>query len=160
MFAPKQWDHPVVTDIAGTMPGTHRRGEEHGPAHVHVIDKQSGRESKFELIEHMDLSEHHMKLMKHEGHIKMPLTEAQVEAVQPLLKEYSKDFIQLWREFFQDTRLSNYVTRISEKYPNCRERIFYDDHKEKYIELKDLRSNRTAVMPFDQYVMTQGPRRQ
>lgn len=159
MFAPKCWDHPVVADIARSMEGVHRRGEEHGPAHIHVIDKQNGKESKFELVEHFDSSEHRMRLMKPEGHSKTPLTDAQIDAVLPILKEYTPDFIQLWREFFQNTRLSNYVTRISEKYPNCRERIFFDDHKEKYIELKDLRTEKTAVMPFDQYVLTQGHHR-
>lgn len=127
--------------------------EEHGPAHIHVIDKHTRWESKFEIIEHYDGTQHEVRLIERNGNGKTPLTPAQREAVIPILNERAVEFIQLWREFYQDTKLGSYVTRISEKFPFYRERAYYNGHenKERYVELEHMRTHEKVVMPFDDY---------
>ncbi|MDE3015788.1 MAG: hypothetical protein KGI29_02565 [Pseudomonadota bacterium] len=155
------------------LPCKNTRGEEHGPAHVHVIDKNTNRESKFELVENIgDNHAHYMRLLPssndayHENNGKKnlsgkkkrsrkpaPLTEAQIEAVTPILNAHAERFIQLWREFYADKRISNYVTRVSEKLSGCLERVRFEDRSltHKSIILEDSRGQK-ASMPFDDYI--------
>jgi len=96
-------------------PSPDRRGEEHGPAHVHVFHIESGRETRFELLEHYLSDGHTGRPFFTGGKHNNPLNRRDVEIVQPILDKHAAGFIQAWREFFVDSKLSGYVTRIS----NC-----------------------------------------
>lgn len=132
-----------------------RREEEHGPAHVHVIDKKSARESKFELIEDAD-GLHQCRLLETNGNgnHKKSLTKDEIIAAKRVIDEYAENFIQLWREFYCDKRLANYVTRTSEKYPKTIERIVFDNSDNKKVNLTTQGSIVTQIS-FDDYVHVQ-----
>lgn len=85
---------------------------EHPPAHIHVIHLQSGRETRFELIEHYR-GEHTARPLYLSEKRDRNLTEPEVAAVQLILDELAPRFIQLWREMYQNKKLGRYVTRVS-----------------------------------------------
>lgn len=189
MYRPEEFDHPVVKAIDARINHskdtkkirkTQQRGQarpkpdgtpendvaigrqEHGPAHIHVIEKATGRESKFELIEHYAPDGNDIRLIDKNGCNKEPLTPAQVGELLPILQVNSTRFIQLWRESYADAKLGNYVTRISEKFPKCRERILFTacpkepgkkklKECQKWVELEDIYTKEKTVMSFHDY---------
>jgi hypothetical protein len=86
---------------------------EHGPCHVHVFDIKSGRETRFELIEHYNGEHYAKRLQLSEKDDKRDLTDNQIKAVEPILNSLVPDFIQCWREMYQNERLSGYVSRVT-----------------------------------------------
>lgn len=88
---------------------------EHGPCHVHVFDIKSGRETRFELIEHYSADDHYaqpLHLSETRDNRDNGLTDGQIKAVQPILNSMVPDFIQQWREMYQTSPLSGYVSRV------------------------------------------------
>ena len=211
---------------------------EHGPAHVHVIDKKTGRESKFELIEHLnsdsfefrvaklfervtananlanniqtlleatlelpltptslataiteqysgdseeqwraflgaletqmgsdyprnieanyDDSHYAMRLQRKNATI-TPLSPQQVDEVLPIVKSHVPEFIQLWREAYEETTLATQVTRVSEVFPDYLARI-QDELDESgnatwTVKLKQAHNNSKHIaIPLEEYV--------
>ncbi|MEK6747186.1 MAG: hypothetical protein AABY33_09185 [Pseudomonadota bacterium] len=138
MYGPAEYDHPVVKNhivrgekFAGDTGGIkipegaslHRkytserrqkrcmRAGEHGPCHVHVFDIKSGRETRFELVEHYKGGEHFSRPLHLAEKRKNSLTDGQMRAVEPVLNSLVPDFIQCWREMYQNEKLSGYVSR-------------------------------------------------
>lgn len=85
---------------------------EHGPCHVHVFDIKSGREMRFELVEHYKQKQHFAKQLPFSEERDTDLKPEQIKAVQPILNHLTPDFIQCWREMYLDNRLSGYVSRV------------------------------------------------
>lgn len=93
LFGSVEGDNEFVK-LGHTMHTHTTRKPEHGPAHVHVIDKQTGRERKFMLHETQD----------GEAATLMPkgwresLTDKQVMVAQRILAPHAGGFLQCWRE--------------------------------------------------------------
>ncbi len=134
VYTPKEHDHPVVAQRIQELneqaaAETHvekvqgkdrkkerrpaRRGEEHGPAHLHVFHIATGREMRFELLEHYARDQHTGRPFSMGGKHEMPLNQRDLEIVTPIVQSKAETFIQAWREAYIDSKLSGYVTRIS-----------------------------------------------
>ncbi len=88
------------------------RGE-HPPAHIHVIDLKTGRETRFELIEPRTGNCTTTPLFLSQQRAD-ELTDDQIHYVQAhILDQTAGLFIQLWRTMYQDKDLGRYVTRTS-----------------------------------------------
>ncbi len=84
---------------------------DHGPAHLHVFHLQSGAESKLELIEHYDPEQSYVRLLPNGKH--KELTPPQLDEAINIVKPRVSEFIQLWRELYQDVGTSRYVARVT-----------------------------------------------
>lgn len=117
---------------------------EHGPCHVHVFDIKSGRETRFELIEHYSVGEHFAKPLHVSETRENGLTDRQMNAVQPILKDMVPDFIQCWREMYQNDRLSGYVSRVTKL---GRKDVVETLQRDGSTRIYDPKSDTTAVIP-------------
>ncbi len=117
---------------------------EHGPCHVHVFDIKSGRETRFELIEHYKQKQHFAKQLHFSEERDTGLTDRQIEAVQPILNYLTPDFIQRWREMYQDNRLSGYVSRVVKR---GKDDMIETMQRDGSTRIYDPKSDTTAVIP-------------
>jgi hypothetical protein len=118
-------------------------GGEHPPAHVHVIHIQSGRETRFEFLQHF-AGEHTARPFHLSEKRQNILTPAEERAVQPILDKIAPNLIQLWQELYQDSKLSGYVTRISHHDgQNMEETIDADG----WVHMRDERGNVARIPP-------------
>ena len=85
---------------------------DHPPCHVHVFDIKTRNETRFELVEHYINGKHYAKPLHLSDKHKNILTDNQIKAAMPILEPLIPDFIQCWREMYQQNGLSNYVSRI------------------------------------------------
>lgn len=95
-----------------------RRGEEHGPAHIHVIrlseEGLTEAETRFELFEHAE-GKHFLRpfITKAAGRADpVSLASGEINALSEELQPYTSAFIEMWRDFYKDTRLGHYVSRV------------------------------------------------
>lgn len=159
MYAPNGFDHSFQFTLQG---GSLRpRFREHGPAHIHVIHLQSGRESSFELVQGVSAAENSVRLMaksnendrpRYGNPPPKPLTEAQVAKITPQLAPLVGGFIQMWQEAYCDHNMSAQVRRQSHIAPNCTtQQIFYADGSH-FVDVMDMYSNLVARLRFEDYV--------
>lgn len=87
-------------------------GDEHGPAHLHVINVATGNETRFKLLE--DKKGKHKAIPFYTGEERRNvLPESEIKAAQPYLDAACADFIQLWREMYLENALSGQVHRMN-----------------------------------------------
>lgn len=130
MYAPRDRDTPKTKRVNRRVDPALDQRQEHGPAHLHVFDLHSNRESKFELIEHYDADGHYASHWRGNGQSgRIPLTPEQIDKIKPILDQSTADFVQLWREFYEDRIISTFVSRVSEKkqFPDALERQGFGD---------------------------------
>lgn len=117
---------------------------EHEPCHVHVIDIKSGHETRFELVEHYDGDKHLAKHLYLAEKRKNSLDDEQIKAVEPILNRLTPDFIQCWRELYQNDRLNGYVSRIE----NIRDNDMIERRlRDGMLAYYDIKSNYADVIP-------------
>lgn len=147
-----EYDHGIKTPQVAT------RGDkyEHGPAHVHVIDKKNGRESKFELIENPNHNGHLVKKQQSDNPFIEPLHSQQVEEIAPVIKDLVPNFTTLWRRFYENTPLAAEVTCVSDVFPDfiARTQLEVDDkgNQSWMVKLRHIKnaSNRMTI-PLEDY---------
>lgn len=170
MYGPAEYDHPAVNVLISRgqkfndgldgvkIPGKeslHRkytsekrkkrcvRAGEHGPCHVHVFDIRSGHETRFRLVEHYN-AEHFVQELHLDEKRKNNLTDKQVKAVAPILNSLVPEFIQCWREMYQDNDLLNGCISRVDKDSNGMVETKYDDGSK---EIYDPKSGTYAIVP-------------
>ncbi len=140
--------HPQVTT----------RGDkyEHGPAHVHVIDKKNGRETKFELIEASEDKGPFVKKQQSDNPFIEPLSPEQVREIVPVIQDHVPEFTKLWGKFYENTPLASEITRVSEIFPDfiARTQLETDERRRQSWVVKlrhiDNPSNRMTI-PLEDY---------
>ncbi len=107
----------IPTDNYGAPASESFRVNEHGPCHVHVFDKKNGYETRFELVEHYKKDKSFARPLNLEKRRNMSksLDGEQIKKAVIVLKPMVNDFIQCWREMYQDNSISSYVARVAKK---------------------------------------------
>jgi hypothetical protein len=118
---------------------------EHGPCHVHVFDIKSGRETRFELVENYKPDEHFSMPLHLSEKRKNSLTDNQIKAVKPILNALVPDFIQCWREMYQNDRLSGYVSRMVK---NGNHDMIETKQNDGSTKIYDPKSEAVAIVPM------------
>ncbi|NBO17779.1 MAG: hypothetical protein EBV03_00850 [Proteobacteria bacterium] len=113
MFGPPEADNAYVREGEWLAPNPNRPIE-HGPAHVHVIERHSGRESKFLMV--ADKYGEHYAVAMPPTKNRLPLGRKQELACEELLRPYVPHFIQLWQEMYADNDMSACVARTEENH--------------------------------------------
>lgn len=182
MYGPAEYDHPAVRaniargeKFADEIDGVkvpkrenlHRqytsekrqkrciRAGEHGPCHIHVFDVRSGRESRFELVEHYDGDKHFAKPLHLLEKRKNSLTDGQIRSVEPVLKDLVPDFIQCWREMYQNNPLSGCVSRAEKIGSND---MIETRQLDGSMKIYDSKSGTVAVIPLSLEILPISPR--
>ena len=138
---------------------------EHGPAHVHVIDKKNGRETKFELIEDFEDKGPFVKKQQSDNPFIEPLQPAQIREIIPIIQDHVPDFTKLWRKFYKNTPLASEITRVSEIFPDfiARTQLDTDDRGRQLWVVKlrhiDNPSNRMTIPLADYARLPKGASR-
>lgn len=117
---------------------------EHEPCHIHVIDIKSGHETRFELVEHYSVDKHLAKHLYLAEKRKNSLNDDQIKAVEPILNKLVPDFVQCWREIYQDNQLNGHVSRIESVRDNDMIERRLSDGRLAYYNIK---SNYADVIP-------------
>ncbi len=120
------------------------RAGEHGPCHVHVFDTRSGRETRFELVEHYNGENFANQLHLSETR-KNILTDNQIKAVMLVLEPLIPDFIQCWREMYQNNRLSECVSRVVK---NGNHDMIETKQLDGSTRIYDPESQKVAIVPM------------
>ena len=170
IYAPQKFDDPSVLAHTQSEPawyekemGKHDRGPrhqikrppEHGPAHVHIYDLESGHETRFELIEAVNQKDSFVLPLYYKTPTDQqtkPLTHDQVMKAKRLVKGRVNEFIQLWREIYQDTKLARVVSRVSEKDPELIERTYYRGRRGLDVVLQSPTNGALEEITFDDYI--------
>ncbi len=164
MYAPVEYNPPHLRASQDAEDGEknfHKKrakiipqGADHGPAHVHVIDKSRGKESRFELIQGVLPEDSYVLPMKAvHDHRVSPLTEVQKKIVPERLNEWVPAFVQLWQELYHNKQLKQCVSRVSEKHPYTGhiERVIYTQPTAK-VSLVDMANSTSQKVNFQSYV--------
>jgi len=151
----REWWRDIEKNLFKAQINNRRRPKEHGPAHVHIFNKNKGTECVFELIEAVNPNDS-FSLFRPSTHgktISNYLSKGDRIKAQKLLKEWVPEFIQLWQELYHDTPLKQCVSRVSERNPDCIERVYYDQ-KSRHVQvsLRDIHTNGIEHMSFENYI--------
>ncbi len=79
-----------------------------------------------------------------------PLLDPQIKLVPRQIKEWVPEFIQLWEEFHHDVHLLQSVSRVSEKQPDCIERVIYTQTPT--VTLTNITTRKQQRMSFQSYL--------